>query len=355
MEYTVFKIKEGVEVSEFDDGEKAKSYLICFNGRYWRVSKLVYIVFGYIDGIKTVNNIKKHLEDDYNFKIEIDNLMEIIDIAFKKTGLLEGTEAINERKRNKMLWARIPIFKPKFIDKFIIFSKLFNKNIFISLGTISLLWILYILNTYSNSTISNEVVNLNIKEIILCYGFIFLAGIVHEFGHSISAMHFGSKPGIIGFAIYIIMPVMFSDVTDIWRLERKKRALVDLGGIYLQGVFLSFSFLINNIFIKNDLLNISILLSTFQIISNLNPFIKLDGYWILVDYLGVSDIGKTVYEVYRCFLLKFIKRKKEMDILTKQKRIVIYLYSVFTIGFYIYFIRMIAQSVILAINIFLIT
>ncbi|ASW42357.1 hypothetical protein [Clostridium isatidis] len=350
MENTVLRIKKGVEISEFDDGEKTISYLICYNERYWKVSKLVYIVFKCIDGVKSVESIKKYLEDEYNYKIDIDKLIEVIDIAFRKTGLLEGTEAVNERKRNKMLWGRISIFKPSFISKFRFLSKLFNKNILLRFGIIILIWMLYILSNYSNNKVINEVLALNFKELILCYSFIFLAGIIHEFGHSLSAMYFDSKPGNIGIGVYIIMPVMFSDVTDIWRLERKKRALVDLGGIYLQGVFLFFFYIINNIFLKSNLLNVAILVSAFQIVSNLNPFIKLDGYWLLVDYLGVVNIGQTVYELYKAVLLKLIKRKKEINILTKEKRRVIYIYSIFTIGFYVYFIRMILDSIILAIK-----
>lgn len=59
------------------------------------------------------------------------------------------------------------------------------------------------------------------------------------------------------------------------------------------------------IIFRSSLLNMGIVLSSFEIIANLNPFIKLDGYWVLVDYLGVSEIRGTVTELWKNRLKKY--------------------------------------------------
>lgn len=58
--------------------------------------------------------------------------------------------------------------------------------------------------------------------------------IVHEFGHATACARFGAAPSSIGFAVYLIYPVLFSDVGTAWKLRRWQRVVVDLGGIYFQ-------------------------------------------------------------------------------------------------------------------------
>lgn len=147
----------------------------------------------------------------------------------------------------------------------------------------------------------------------------------------------------------MIMPVMFSDVTDVWRLDRGKRVIVDLGGIYFQGLFLLLCFAVNQLFVHNHILNIGILLSGFQILSNLNPFIKLDGYWVLADYLGVSEIKEVVIQTWKGLLLRKNKGNSNNE-LPLDKRIIIYVYTLLTGCFFVYFIKILAGSLILALT-----
>ena len=196
--------------------------------------------------------------ENYQLKIDESALEELINKAFMKNGILEGTTADEPPKNNKMLWGRITLFSPKIVEHFRFLTAFYKKICFGIFCSIVVLWMLYICITISNQEIINKFFSLNVKDIVLCYLFIFLAGLVHEFGHSAALMSYNGKPGRIGIAVYFIMPVLFSNVSSAWKLKRSQRTLIDLGGMYLQGVFLVFVYLVNTITFKNNIIYIGV-------------------------------------------------------------------------------------------------
>lgn len=353
MSDLLYQVKEGVTASVFDDGNlkdgQASAYIIYYESRYWKVSPVIYQIYLCMKLPKTIAQIKEQMLEMYSLDIQEDKIEKIIEIAFAQNGLLCGTVAKSEKKRNKNLWGKFTLLTPRIIMKFEILQFFYKKQIFILMGISSLVWLAYILSSFSNSLIMKEMAQLDVLNIVICYTFILIAGIIHEFGHAMAALYGKSNPGRIGVGIYIVMPVMFSEVTDVWRLERKKRVLVDLGGIYFQGVFLMICYFLNYFVFHHRIWNIAILVSTFQIIGNLNPFIKLDGYWILADYLGASEIKDSVIQAWKDLFGRSDKKDKG---LTKDKRTVIFIYSFFTAGFYVMFVRMLINSLILSIKYF---
>jgi putative peptide zinc metalloprotease protein len=74
----------------------------------------------------------------------------------------------------------------------------------------------------------------NWMDIVLTYVILLLILIFHEFGHASASMSMNIKPGEIGFGFYLIFPVLYANVTNIWILNKIKRIIINLGGIYFQ-------------------------------------------------------------------------------------------------------------------------
>lgn len=348
MDGFTLKLKEGVRLSAFDDGSEKKSYLISCGERNWKVSQIIYYIALEMNEIHSTGELCRCLKENHSIDLSVEKMEQVLEQIFIQNGLLEGTTAVTKRKRNKMIWGRITLFPSNVISRIKIFKFLFEKKCIYFCGSIVLIWMLYLLLCNSNDQVINELMGMHFTNIVICYGFVFFAGLIHEFGHSTAAMQNGSKPGRIGAGIYFIMPVLFSDVSDVWKLKRPERVIVDLGGIYLQGIFLVFVYFINIYCIHNYLLNIGILISGFQIVSNLNPFIKLDGYWILADYMGVSEIKEIVLHTWNALFCKMIGKTHKYERVSRDKEIVIYLYSACTLFFYVYFIKFFIRSAIAA-------
>lgn len=170
---------------------------------------------------------------------------------------------------------------------------LFKKKILILLASISILSSLYFFTKPYHKFNHSEFSNISISETFTIYITIFIILIFHELGHAAATSYFKIKPKEIGFGFYLIFPVLFANVTEIWKLTRDKRIIVNFAGIYFQllfnilliGVLIFFpdkSFFIMKIFKVN----------TFIALYSLIPFIRNDGYWIYSDYFDLQNLNQ---------------------------------------------------------------
>ncbi|MDT5026663.1 MAG: putative peptide zinc metalloprotease protein, partial [Micromonosporaceae bacterium] len=113
----------------------------------------------------------------------------------------------------------------------------------------------------------------------------------HELGHALATKHSGRRVPVAGFLVYFGIPSVFVDTTDVWMAGRRARLLVTAagpvtglvlaGGCALVGLAvpeaapwcfkLSFAWYVNALF-------------------NLNPFLALDGYYLVMDWLEVPNL-----------------------------------------------------------------
>ena len=56
----------------------------------------------------------------------------------------------------------------------------------------------------------------------------------HELGHASACKYFGVRHGGVGFGLYLTFPVLYTDVTEIWKLNRRQRCVVNWAGVYFQ-------------------------------------------------------------------------------------------------------------------------
>ena len=125
--------------------------------------------------------------------------------------------------------------------------------------------------------------------LLMVLGLVVIATALHEIGHATAARYGGAKPGVMGAGIYIVWPAFYTDVTDAYRLNRKGRLRVDLGGVYFNVLFV---LLVAGIYALTSFEPILILIVVqhMQIFQQFLPFLRLDGYYILSDLTGVPDM-----------------------------------------------------------------
>jgi len=128
------------------------------------------------------------------------------------------------------------------------------------------------------------------SEFLPAYGLFFLSRIAHEFGHAAACARYGGRPSAIGVGIYLAFPVLFSNVTAAWDMRRWQRVVVDLGGIYLQGL-VGAGYLAAALATGSGTLVLASALVGFSCLLSLNPFFRFDGYWAIGDALGVVNLG----------------------------------------------------------------
>jgi putative peptide zinc metalloprotease protein len=125
--------------------------------------------------------------------------------------------------------------------------------------------------------------------LLMVLGGVVIGTAFHEIGHATAARYGGAKPGVMGAGIYVVWPAFYTDVTDAYRLNRWGRLRTDLGGIYFNALF---ALAIGGLYFltRFEPLLILVLVQHFQVLQQLLPFLRLDGYYILSDLTGVPDL-----------------------------------------------------------------
>jgi putative peptide zinc metalloprotease protein len=124
--------------------------------------------------------------------------------------------------------------------------------------------------------------------LLALFGLFALCNAFHEFGHAAGTAYSGAKPGVMGIGIYLVMPVFFTDVTDSYRLDRRGRLRVDLGGVYFNAIAVLAAVAVYLPTHYKPLLLLAVLLQMEALFQFL-PFVRLDGYYVVADLIGIAN------------------------------------------------------------------
>ncbi|MEL6995596.1 MAG: hypothetical protein AAGK67_13270 [Pseudomonadota bacterium] len=124
----------------------------------------------------------------------------------------------------------------------------------------------------------------------------------HELGHATAYQEMCRQenldPGPIrtGICIFAFTPFPFTDVTGAWRLKsRFRRVMIGAGGIYFEtwvmAVLTLFWAQTQTGLLQTIILQLAIIAGALALLFNLNPAVKLDGYFILTDYLRKPNLA----------------------------------------------------------------
>ncbi|MBN2638336.1 MAG: hypothetical protein JXR65_04545 [Bacteroidales bacterium] len=261
----------------------------------------------------------------------VEKIHELFYVTLYSKGVIETEESKTKKKKSyiNLSFTIIPEKSVIFISKYLAF--LFHRKVVI----ISLLFSLFVLLWSSVHFLNTRptLTGINNFSSILVTILLILVFFLHEFGHASALYYFEEVPRKIGIGLYLFAPVLFADVTDSWKLNNKKRMVVDFGGLYFQFIISCFYLFIFFISAHNDFL-IAAFFSFIIGVLNLNPFIKMDGYWLLSDFLNITDLKQKAQKETLFFIQCIFKERIQCKI----QQIAFVLYYVFNLLFTIAFI-----------------
>lgn len=130
----------------------------------------------------------------------------------------------------------------------------------------------------------------------LFYILLLFSILCHELGHLSACRRWNCPHGALGIGLYFFNPVFYADVSAAWRLTRRQRVVVDVGGMYFQLLIMPL-WLWLWATTQDPTCFLMIIATIGAIFSNLEPLIKLDGYWLLSDLTGVPNLHKRTGEL----------------------------------------------------------
>jgi multidrug efflux pump subunit AcrA (membrane-fusion protein) len=155
---------------------------------------------------------------------------------------------------------------------------------------------------------------LNVWTVLMVWPIVFSVSAYHEFSHGLTCRHFGGQVKEVGFMLIYFSPAFYCDVSDAWMFrERRHRMLVTLAGGYSQLMLWGLCTVIWRITQPDTYINqvmvVVVLFSGLQTLFNFNPLIKLDGYYMLSDYLEIPNLRSKAFSSLWNWMIRSPKRK----------------------------------------------
>lgn len=307
-----FSLAQGVEILPTSDSAlNGQARLVVAGGRYYHLDGFASLLLIALESEpRTGGQLQQHLLQSSGISYDGKKIEETLERLAAYSIITDGTREIEDRNKKKAssyFAVKFPLISAGLLRPLVrILSPIFAPALVAWL--FSLMFIGQIVFWFFEHKIVPGLYHLPNGYVLLALLLANYVGLfLHEFGHAAACARFGARHGAIGFALYLIFPALYTDVTDSWRLAKTKRVIVDAGGTYMSLMAATLASLLFLEF-KAQIFAQLCFLYGFVVIVNLNPFFRMDGYWVISDVLGVPNLMAANREV-TWWLLRFGSEK----------------------------------------------
>jgi putative peptide zinc metalloprotease protein len=140
---------------------------------------------------------------------------------------------------------------------------------------------------------------------------IYIVKVLHELGHAFASKHYGVYVRRTGLYMMFFMPMFFTDTTDAWKLpSRKARLMIGAAGVLVELCVACVAIFFWSILPEGMIRSLMFYLSGASLVStlltNINPLMRFDGYYLMMDYLRISNLRTRGQEMFKWFRRKIL-------------------------------------------------
>jgi putative peptide zinc metalloprotease protein len=274
------------------------------DGQVVQLSRLLHLVAGAVDGQRDTEGISHRVSARFGREVSEENVHFLIDQKLIPLGVIvpwnqqhDEVEApasdlllalkghrvlLGERRVNRIGGALAWLHRPPIVALVLLAAVAMDVWLFGFHGAIA-----PVLGVLNQPVLMLAVFGLTVASLVF-----------HELGHASACRYGGARPGCIGCGLYLIWPSMYTEVTDVYRISRSGRIRTDLGGVYFNVVFM---LLLTGCYLLTGqtFLLSAVYLGHFEVLEQLMPAVRLDGYYILGDLAGVPDLFGKIRPILR--------------------------------------------------------
>jgi len=298
------------------------------DGQTIQLTTLLYLVLEAVDGQRNCAEIAEQVSAKFGRLVSAENVSSLIDSKLRPLGVLAKADGSQpELKRSNPLLAlrfRYAVTDPDKTRRLTApFAPLFHPVVVLPVVVAFFAvcwWVLMVKGLASATYEAFEKPGL----LLLIFAVTVLSAGFHEFGHAAAARYGGATPGVMGAGLYLVWPAFYTDVTDSYRLGRGGRLRTDLGGLHFNAIV---AIVIVGIWWATgyDALLLVVVTQILQMVRQLAPIVRFDGYHILADLTGVPDLFQQIKPTL-LGLLPWNWRKPESRVLKPWARAVVTLW-----------------------------
>jgi putative peptide zinc metalloprotease protein len=138
--------------------------------------------------------------------------------------------------------------------------------------------------------------NKGLADFVTFWMLVLVLGFIHESSHGLTCKHFGGQVHSMGFMFLYLAPAFYVDVTEIWISATKLQRLATIiAGIWIELVICGMAMVVwvntqSGQWIHDLVYQVILLTGVAVVVINLNPLIKLDGYYFMTEVIGIPDL-----------------------------------------------------------------
>jgi putative peptide zinc metalloprotease protein len=305
-------------------GEEPRYLYRLGDGEAVQVTRLMHLVASRLDG-SSVGVVARQVTDEVGRRLSPDNVTFLIDQKLRPLGLVSG--AAGDRARPTPATPLLGLrFRGALVPAGVVrrlaalLRPLFLPPVLIAVLVAFVATDLWLFLGHGVSGGVRDVVGRPILVPVL-WGAIVLAGFFHELGHATACHYGGGRPGRLGVGLYLVWPVFYSDVTDSYRLSRSARLRTDLGGLYFN-VIVVLASAAAYAGTGWEFLLVLIAIQHMTMLLQLVPFVRLDGYYVVSDLVGVPDLFSYVKPIVTSVVLRRAPHPAVADLGKGARRVV---------------------------------
>ncbi len=327
-------------------------------GKYFRLREPEFWLISQFDGQSEADELAKRFREQFDANIAADQVNQFVTIL-EDLLFLENTHSeqgiSRQAYRNQMARSRLsqllymPLtsFAPgRILDVAVRLYRPLHSRLWFAVSLLGLILAAWVLGENRSSFAIDPRTLISWNTLITLVAAIFIMGVFHEMAHAVVCRYYGGDVRRMGFFLLYFQPCFYCDISDAWLFpKRSQRLLVTLAGPYCQALLTGAAILLWRITQPetwiNSLVWMTALISLVTLLFNLNPLIKLDGYYLLSDWMEVPNLRQKAFRylgnVFKRWALGWpIER---IDVTARERRIfLIYavlalIYSAFLIGY----------------------
>lgn len=276
-------------------------------GRFFRLKEIEYFIAEQLDGATPADVVRGRVEERFGAPLAAESLEQFV-ATLSRLGLLEGETAGavraapgHGRVRGDFLYLRFKVFDPDRLLNFLVqrLRFLFTPH-FLALSAF------LILCAFAVTLFGWEEFKRDLRTLYrfdaLFLAWVTMLGVVtlHEFAHGLTCKRFGGAVHELGFMLIYFQPAFYCNVSDAWLFpEKSKRLWVTFAGAYFEIFLWALATLAWRLSDPEAWIHFLALVimatSGIKTLFNLNPLIKLDGYYLLSDYLEIPNLRQKAF------------------------------------------------------------
>jgi putative peptide zinc metalloprotease protein len=274
-------------------------------GQQVQLSRLLHLVADECDGTASYDDIASRVSEKYGRTVTADNVRTLVDDKLRPLGVLAAADGsspeVEESDPLLGLKLRREVLHPGAVRVLAGLARpvFWPPVVLAVLGALAFVdyWLFFVhgLGEGLRASVQQPAVLLLVVAVVV------VSAGLHELGHAAACQYGGAKPGGMGMGIYVVWPAFYTDVTDAYRLDRRGRLRTDLGGVYVNAMVvlvIAGAYAVTGF----EPLILLMFLLQVQVLQQMLPFLRLDGYYVVSDLVGVPDLFRRIGPVLRSAL-----------------------------------------------------